>query len=324
MADQSTGGDRRVGRRMVLQAGAALSAAGPALLRGPHADAQGASHTPIIDSQVHAYAANTPERPWHKVPNWPAHVTGDEMVAARDKVGVDGAIYNSPISMYQYDASYAVSVQRAHPDRFALVKPVNPEDPAVVDVIAEWKKTPGTVGIRLIMTKDVKYGPDDPGVDRILRAAVKYKFPVNVLFWGNIDVGTALIERHPDTRFIIDHLGIMQPSVPPAPPHPWADLPKIVALAKRKNAVIKITGACTLAQKPYPFPDIWDPLFRIFDAWGFDRCLWGTDWTRAFAVVNYEQAVEPFLKTNRLTTSERAMLMGGATARVYGWSPKKA
>ena len=46
----------------------------------------------IIDSQVHAYEANTPERPWHSVPNWPDHVTGDEMVAAMDKVGVDGAI----------------------------------------------------------------------------------------------------------------------------------------------------------------------------------------------------------------------------------------
>src|SRR5438105_5001712 len=34
----------------------------------------------IIDSQVHAYEANTPERPWHSVPNWPDHVTGDEMV----------------------------------------------------------------------------------------------------------------------------------------------------------------------------------------------------------------------------------------------------
>jgi L-fuconolactonase len=36
------------------------------------------------------------------------------------------------------------------------------------------------------------------------------------------------------------------------------------------------------------------PLARVFDACGFERCLWGTDWTRAFAVVNYEQAVEPF------------------------------
>src|SRR5207248_423036 len=70
---------------------------------------------------------------------------GDEMVAAMDKVGVDGAIYISPFSMYQYDGSYAVSVQQAHPDKFALVKPVNPDDPAVADVIADWKKTPGTV-----------------------------------------------------------------------------------------------------------------------------------------------------------------------------------
>jgi predicted TIM-barrel fold metal-dependent hydrolase len=69
--------------------------------------------------------------------------------------------------------------------------------------------------------------------------------------------------------------------------------------------------------------DIWDPLARVFDAWGFDRCLWGTDWTRAFAVVNYEQAVEPFLKTSRLSDSERAMLMGGACSKAYGWSPKK-
>ena len=76
----------------------------------------------IIDSQVHAYEANTPKRPWHSVPNWPDHVTGDEMVAAMDKLGVDGAIFISAFSLYRYDASYAVEVQRAHPGRFAIVK----------------------------------------------------------------------------------------------------------------------------------------------------------------------------------------------------------
>ena len=123
MANRSAAGNRLIDRRAVLQVAAALAAAGPALMREGHAEAQpqprGASPMTIIDAQVHAYAANTPERPWHSVPNWPAHVTGDEMVAAMDKVGVDGAIYISPFSMYQYDGSYAVSVQRAHPDKFA-------------------------------------------------------------------------------------------------------------------------------------------------------------------------------------------------------------
>ena len=277
----------------------------------------------IIDSQVHAYEANTPKRPWHSVPNWPDHVTGDEMVAAMDKVGVDGAIFISAFSLYRYDASYAVEVQRAHPGRLAIVKPLDPDVPGVADVVAEWKKTPGAVGVRVMLRKEEKRGADDPGLDRIARAAVRYDFPLNILCWDNLDAGMALIDRNPDTRFIIDHLGILQPRTPPAPEKPWADLPKVLELAKRPNAVIKISGACTLSKQPYPFSDIWDPLQRIFDAWGFERCLWGTDWTRAFAVVNYEQAVEPFLKTDRLSASERAMLMGGACTKAYGWSPTK-
>jgi L-fuconolactonase len=278
----------------------------------------------IIDSQIHAYEANTPKRPWRSVPNWPPSATGEEQVAAMDKLGIDGAIFISAFSIYGYDASYAVEVQRKHPGRFALVKPVDPDDPAVLETIAEWKKQPGAVGIRVITTKEPGRNPSDKGLDRVLREAVRHDFPVNILCWGNLERGTALIDRHPDTRFIIDHLGILQPRTPPAPAQPWADLPKVLELARRKNAVIKVSGACTLSQKPYPFPDIWDPLARLFDAWGFERCLWGTDWTRAFAVVNYEQAVEPFRKTDRLTDTERAMLMGGACAKAYRWSPKKA
>jgi predicted TIM-barrel fold metal-dependent hydrolase len=296
----------------------------PGIVQNRRQKRKTAEATMIIDSQVHAYEANSPKRPWHTVPNWPDHVTGDEMVAAMDKVGVDGAIFISAFSLYRYDSSYAVEVQRAHPNRLAIVKPLDPDDPGVADVVAEWKKTPGAVGVRVMLRKEEKRGADDPGLDRIARAAVRYDFPLNILCWDNLDAGMALIDRNPDTRFIIDHLGILQPRVPPAPAEPWVNLPKVLDLAKRPNCVIKVSGACTLSREPYPFPDIWDPLARVFDAWGFERCLWGTDWTRAFAVVNYEHAVEPFLKTTRLSASERAMLMGGACAKAYRWSPTKA
>ena len=160
--------------------------------------------------------------------------------------------------------------------------------------------------------------------DRIARAAAQHNFPVNVLFWGNLEAGAALIDRHPVTRFIIDHMAIQQPRTRDGfAADPRADLPKVLTLAKPPNALIKVSGACTLSHKPYPFPDLWDPIRRLIDAWGVERALWGTDWTRAFAVVNYEQAVEPFLKTDRLNEHERAMLMGGACAKAYGWSPDK-
>ena len=84
-----------------------------------------------IDAQVHAYERNHPGRPWHAVLTGPPEVTGDQMVAEMNAVGVDGAILVSAFTMYRYDASYAVAVQKRHSDRFAVVKPVDPANPAV-------------------------------------------------------------------------------------------------------------------------------------------------------------------------------------------------
>ena len=82
---------------------------------------------------------------------------------------------------------------------------------------------------------------------------------------------------------------------------------------------VKISGACTLSREPFPYKDIWDLLGRAFDAFGFDRCMWGTDWTRAVGMLTYEQGVEAFRVTDRLSESERAALMGGTLQRVYNW-----
>ena len=47
-----------------------------------------ATQSPTIDSQVHAYERNRPERPWSGILQGPDEVTGDDMVAAMDAVGV--------------------------------------------------------------------------------------------------------------------------------------------------------------------------------------------------------------------------------------------
>jgi hypothetical protein len=91
---------------------------------------------PIIDAQVHAYERNHPGRPWHAVLAGPPEVTGEQMVAAMDANGVDGAILISAFTMYRYDASYAVSVRNRFPGRFALIKPVDPANPSVGSIRA--------------------------------------------------------------------------------------------------------------------------------------------------------------------------------------------
>src|SRR5207237_8295021 len=101
-------------------AGAALAAVGlPEVAR--------AASAPTIDAQVHAYERNHPGRPWAGTLVGPEEMTGDQMVAAMDAVGVDGAVLVSPFSMYRYDASYVLEVEAKHAERFCLVKPVDPK-----------------------------------------------------------------------------------------------------------------------------------------------------------------------------------------------------
>ncbi len=276
---------------------------------------------PTIDAQVHAYERNHPGRPWAAVLAGPPQVTGEEMVAAMDAVGVDGALLVSPFTQYRYDASYALAVQAAHPGRFAVIKPVDPADPAVTETIADWAATPGTVAIRVMLDRT---DSTEASLDRVLAAAARHGLPVNLLCWGRLDQAAALAARNPDTILVIDHLGLKQPFAPPPPAEPFADLPKLLALAVHDNVRVKITGACTLSHQPFPFNDIWDPLARIFDAFGLDRCLWGTDWTRAVALLTYAQGVEAFRVTDRLSDSERATLMGDTLRRVYRWAPTPA
>jgi len=161
------------------------------------------------------------------------------------------------------------------------------------------------------------YGPGGPDPGSRLRHPLR-----RVGRRGGLGVG-GLAARNPETRLVIDHLGLQQPFVPPPPAQPWADLPKLLALAALDNVSVKISGACTLSHKPFPYRDIWDPLARIFDAFGFDRCMWGTDWTRAVELLTYKQGVDAFRVTDRLSDSDRITLMGETLRRIYRWAPTK-
>src|SRR5260370_15851649 len=176
-----------------------------------------------------------------------------------------------------------------------------------------------------IMRRDMfTPSPADPGLTGALAAAARHPLPVNLMCWGRLEQAGQLAARNPDTMLVIDHLGLQQPFAPPAPAQPFADLPKVLALAAHDNVTIKISGACTLSHEPFPYSDIWDPLGRIFDAFGFNRCMWGTDWTRAVALLTYQQGVEAFRVTAPLSASDPPALMGETLTRLYNWSPSKA
>jgi len=279
------------------------------------------NQTPIIDAQVHAYEADHPGRPWAAVLTGPPSANGEEMVGAMDAVGVDGAILVSAYTMYRYDPSFALEVGAKHPGRFGLVTPFDAADPAVGEKITDWAAKDGTVGIRLLLAHGISDDAGAAGIARLLEAARRLDVPVNVYCTQRHAQVAELATQFPDVSLVVDHMGLVQPFHPPVPEDGWAELPNLLALAEYDNITVKISGAGTLAREAFPFVDIREPVGRILESFGLERCMWGTDWTRAVELLSYQQGVDAFRQDDWLSDSDRAALMGGNAQRIYSWSP---
>ena len=283
-----------------------------------------ATGTLTIDSQVHAYERDRPERPWAGTLQGPAEVTGDDMVAAMDAVGVDGALLISPFTMYRYDASYALEVYAKHPTRFGLIRPFDPDSETIDEDIAQWTGTPGVVGAR-IMLSNQEYEADHPGLNAILAAGGRVGVPVNVMCSTRLPLFRELALRNPGTRMVVRSPGYRSATRAPA-----------AARTVRRPAGRAVAGR-TGQRSHQDFPGLARcRIRRSRTRISGSRCagfstrsalsagLWGTDWTRAVNSLTYEQGVEAFRVTDQLSEDERSVLMGGTLAKIYNWSPGAA
>jgi len=275
----------------------------------------------IIDSQVHVYSVESLNgRPPSQ---FIAEVTGDQMVAAMDEVGVDGAICVSPWSIYHDDTSFVEQVYRDHPSRFRLMAPIDVHAESVSAKLDAWVSTPGAAGVRVLDRSLEGIGApieaDDPNVINVVERASAAGFPINLMCSGRLSLITKLAAAFPDAQFVLDHLGIVQPHHPPAPADVFDDIPAVVALARYPNIAVKVSGTGTYSSQPFPYKDLWDPVGRIIDAFGIDRCMWGTDWTRTLKFLTYEQGVESFSQHWPMSDTDRESLMGATTMRIYRW-----
>lgn len=163
--------------------------------------------------------------------------------------------------------------------------------PSIDEWVTERRQTPGVVGIRL----------GRPSVDRFeaaLKACAREQLPVLVLppsksdnpraFGGDFTDVTAIAQRYPELTVIIDHLGLPQwPSPLDSPP--FRAVPDLLELAKLPNVAIKFAGAHSMSQQAYPFDDLWPHLRPIIDAFGPQRLMWGTDFSRFYERIGFSK-----------------------------------
>jgi predicted TIM-barrel fold metal-dependent hydrolase len=110
--------------------------------------------------------------------------------------------------------------------------------------------------------------------------------------------GVQLVERCPDTRFVVDHCGNADPTafVVPAGANPAHDPDRwrrhMAALAGHKNVVCKISGIVARAPKDtWTAADLAPIVNHCLEVFGPDRVLFGSDWPVCTRVARYREWV---------------------------------
>jgi L-fuconolactonase len=235
----------------------------------------------IADSQVHLWAADTPDRPWPAgraaQAQKPYPIDKEALLFQMDLAGVSRVVIVPP--SWEGDRNeLALEAARTYPDRFAVMGRIALEKPESKALVADWKKQPGMLGMRFTFHTDLmRPWLTDGTADWLWAAAEQYGIPLMVLVGGSLEAFEKIAQRHPGAKFTIDHVGLSRLN---KAADVFDDLPKVCALAKYPNVAVKASGMPSLSQEKYPFRDLHEPIKRLVDAFGPRRTFWGTDLTR--------------------------------------------
>jgi predicted TIM-barrel fold metal-dependent hydrolase len=271
----------------------------------------------ITDAQIHVWAGDTAERPWpheHSEPHRGLPLSAREVIAELDRAGVDRAVLVPP--SWEGDRNdVALAAVDAHPGRFAVMGRVNllREEP---DEVAAWADQPGMLGVRLTFLR-----PDQRGwlangtADWVFAVAAEAGLPVMLLAPGQSDQIAAVADRYGDLRLIVDHCNLST-DITTAEIGPTIDA--LSPLADRPNVAVKISALPCYVVEPFPFPSLHPHIRRVIDAFGADRCMWGSDLSRL--PCPYDEWVRVFTEaTGVVSDDERDAVLGSTAATWLNW-----
>jgi predicted TIM-barrel fold metal-dependent hydrolase len=288
------------------------------------ARAQTPSRRIIVDSQVHLWLAQSPDRPWPADGPPRAHLphpfTYDRLLPLMDEAGVDRVVIVPP-SWEGERNDYALEAARKYPNRFGVMGRILLSDPQAPARLATWKQQPGMLGVRHTFNGAQSGWLTDGTADWFWPAAAKLGIPVMTPTSGRSRDFLRIVERNPELIFIIDHMGLSEESAKAGKLKEAVD--ETLAFAQHPNVSVKMSSVPHKSAQAYPFADMSEHLHRVFDAFGSRRCFWGTDLTAGLEKFpySYRQRVTHFTETlGFLSEEDKDWVMGRAVMTRLGWS----
>ncbi|MCW2380583.1 MULTISPECIES: amidohydrolase family protein [unclassified Sphingobium] len=282
----------------------------------------------IIDAQIHEpFPAVRPNgADMHLLTRMQIELAREAM----DAIGVDRALAVT-------DDAFIELASTLFPGRFPGVHTFFPivDDfgPAVRKVAANPAMVAGRALVGNFATAEMRPEFDTGKFDTLYAAAEEVGLPIFNSTHGGCARMAEIAERHPTLTLIIDHIGVAQHPVSPPETMSWATFPDLLDLARYPNIAVKLCGAPLLSEESYPFEDLWPRLDQLIAAFGAERIMWASDYTRLRTAdlprgarprrrgLTYAESLNFLLRSDRLSLADKRQIFGGTATRLLRLPP---
>jgi predicted TIM-barrel fold metal-dependent hydrolase len=194
--------------------------------------------------------------------------------------GISHALLVQP-SCYGYDNTCMLDAMTRSGGRFKGIAVIEPE---ATDEHMQALKEQGVVGVRLNLMRTDPEALSRPGAARFLARVKALDWFVQVYATGDVWARVGQTLRQSGARVVVDHFG--DPDVSRGPDQPGFQT--ILKLGRETDAAVKLSAAFRSSVRAFPHEDVEPFVAAVMDAYGLDRCVWGSDWP----FINTTQRVE--------------------------------
>ena len=234
----------------------------------------------IADAQVHVWGPETPERPWRAghQPRRAEPLQPADLLREMSAAGVDRAVLVPPyIDCERNDLVLAAAQQ--YPDHFAVMGRLDTGAPGARAQIANWRAQAGMRGMRCSFNRKELAAPMVDGrLDWLWREAEQAGVPIMALVPHTLlPVIDRIAEHHPALKLALCHFSLPNDTVDA---EAFRDFDQLLLLAKRANVMVKASALPCYTRDVYPFASLHSYIRRVYDAFGPQRMMWGSDLSR--------------------------------------------
>ncbi len=290
-------------------------------------DPKANSLTGFIDCHSHVWPSDTVRYPlgeWaSKEDMSPAEFTAEDLLKVARPNGVDRAVLIQHAPYYGYDAAYLIDCAKRYPGVFSIVGMIDERQPKLEQRLTELRKQ-GVRGIRIGPTKHADRTPiaepmrwlEAAGMRELWKLAAAHKIAICPLLDAEfLPTLKPMIEQNPETVCVIDHFAHIDPAKPET-------LNTLLKLAEHVNVYVKVSAFYKFGDKVAPYEDVEPWIQPVYDAFGPDRLMWGSDCPYQLQNNNnYADSVALIRdQLDFLSSSDRVAILRDTAERVF-WQP---